>query len=253
MSIFKSPKILWLFSSVILLLFLSQTASAVNRRRNVRVEPTVAEQYIPRWSFQLALDESLDDDADVLTGLRMSIMQRHSKFTAFRINLGIVGREQYNPDRRVYILDDMAFEFDDRTSFDFTGANLSLQYLFYPSPNRHVNFFWGVGPMLSASEANPEIDYIIYYDYPYPWAEAADWHEVTLVGLGIDATMGLELYLGQNFSIITEYGITVQKEWYLFDVDYYDYDGHRVTELESIDNGTNVDATRVKLGVAFHF
>jgi hypothetical protein len=253
MLLFKSPKTLWLFSSVILLLFLCQTASAINRRRSVRVERSVTQEYMPQWSFQMALDESFDDDDDVLTGLRLSLLHRHSKFTAVRFNLGIVGREQYDPDRRVYVIDDMAFEFDDRTNFDFTGVNLSLQYLFYPSPNRQVNFFWGLGPMLTASEADPGIDFIIYHDFPYQWVEYADWQDVTLVGVGVDATMGMEWFLGRNFSLLAEYGITVQKQWYLLDVDYYDYDGYRVNEVEAVDNGTHVDATRVKLGVAFHF
>ena len=97
---------------------------------------------------------------------------------------------------------------------------------------------------------------LVYYidDYfPYPWAEFVDCTQNTKLGAGFEASFGLEWFLARNFSLLAEYGLTVQHEWYLFKFDYYDCCGIRTTEVDSFANGWHMDGSRIRLGMALHF
>ena len=70
--------------------------------------------------------------------------------------------------------------------------------------------------------------------------------------MGIEAALGTELFFSRNFSILAEWDITLQNEWYFFELDY---DGYRNTidDIETVNDGLHLDASRIKLGVAFYF
>lgn len=204
-----------------------------------------------QWSFQAAIDESFDDDD--YHGLRLSVSHHYSKSAAIRFNFGIVGKElEYRTGRVIYSHGEIVdFEYD--RDFDLTGVNFGLQFLSYPVTDGRLRFFWGLGPRLSINESDEDFLLVYESDYYSEWYSEISCDNCNLVGLGLESSFGLEWFLGRNVSLLAEYGLILQKEWYVFDFDTYDQYGHRTTEWETIDNGTHFDASRIKLGVAVYF
>jgi hypothetical protein len=205
-----------------------------------------------KWSIETLIDERIDNDDDDYYGLRLSLKNRFSNNAAVRFNLSIVGQDVFYDIHDHDFGDGFIIWLDDDRDFDVTGVNFSLQYLFYPAPNNRVNFFWGAGPYLSINESNTDL-IIDYYDYPYEWSEVIDRDDVTRVGVGMEASIGMEMFLGRNFSLIAEYGLVLQHQWFVYEVDYYDNHNRRYSETESLEDGLHLDASRVRLGVAIHF
>jgi len=236
-----------LLTLVLIISIFSQSAAALSLRRK-QIE------YRNPWSFQIAIDEKLDEDeADDFNGLRLSVKRNYNKHSALRINLGIVERDIYNEENRLFYTDGMSIRMNRWRPYEFDGASLSVQYMFYPSPNDKVNFFWGIGPVVSAYETDSDIDIIFYNDFPYNWVDAVGCDNFTKVGLGVEGSCGLEWFLGRNISLLAEYGFILQNEWYFFELDYYDYDGYGFEKTKGFDDGVHFDASRIKLGLAVYF
>jgi len=203
------------------------------------------------WAFQIALDGQPGDDADNdgIQGIRFSLKRHTSKYTAYRFNLGFLGHEEYYNDYDLFDNNDISIKFDNGRKFDFTGVNLSAQYLYYPSPDKKFQIFWGAGPRLSINEADPDAVYIYYND----WYYAVECNSSSRLGLGAEASLGAEWFLGRNFSLLAEWGVILQNEWYLFELDYYSDYYHYYNEVETVNDGLHLDASRLKLGVSFYF
>jgi len=234
-----------IFTAAIMLL--AQSAFALEHKRKGEYQKEATS--LNRWSFMLAVDQNLEDED--YHGLRFSLKHQNDEHSAVRFNLGIVGRDLHN--NGIYIHPGGYFvDMDDSPDFDVTGANVSVQYLFYPAPQRKLNLYFGIGPRFSADEAEQDVMVTYYYDYPYDYVDYyAD--DLTRLALGVETTVGFEWFLGRNFSLLTELDFVIQNEWYAFDVDYYDNFGRVKTEVETFDDGVHFDASRLKLGLAFHF
>ena len=229
------------------ILLLSQSAFALERKskRSLKTEKSS----LNRWSFMLAVDQNLEDED--YYGIDFSLKYQNDAHSAVRVNLGIVGRDRYPNGYYIYP-GGYYIDIDDDPDFDVTGANLSVQYLFYPAPLRKFNLYFGIGPRFSVDEAERDFMLTYYYDYPYDYVDYyAD--DLTRLALGVETTVGFEWFLGRNFSLLTEFDFVVQNEWYAFDVDYYDNFGRVETDVETFDDGVHFDASRFKLGLAFHF
>ena len=229
------------------LLLLTQSAFALERRSKyeLKTEKTPTN----RWSFMMGVNANLENDD--YYGFDFALKYQEDAHSAIRLNLGIVGRDGY-PDGYYIYPGGYYFNIDDDPDFDVTGANLSVQYLFYPAPLRKFNLYFGIGPRFSVDEAEEDFMLTYYYDYPYDYADYyAD--DLTRLALGVETTVGFEWFLGRNLSFLTEFDFVVQNEWYAFDVDYYDRFGRVETDVETFDDGIHFDASRLKIGMAFHF
>ena len=241
----KSKLILTLVPAMILILFCQESSALHFRNKKLYKNP---------WSIQVAFDgTSEDDDEGEYQGIRISLKRHYSKYSAARFSLGFVGHEVHHTDYDRFQVDGVTFGFEDDSHFDVTGVNLAMHYLFYPTPDRKFQFFWGAGPRLSVNELRPDIVVVYYNDYFTDWYGDVDYDNSAKLGLGVEALIGAEWFLWKNFSLLAEYGVTVQNEWYLFDVDYYDRFGYAHSETESFNDGLHVDGSRMKLGFAFYF
>ncbi len=248
-NLFKSKTIGFLLP-IMILLFFCQQAQAVHfrskkKKSNVQSYP---------WGLQIALDgksEKNSDDNDY-QGIRLSLKRQTSKHTAVRFNLGLVGHEVDYSRHGLFESSSIIIDLDDNRKFDFTGVNLSFHYLYYPAPDNKFQFFWGAGPRLSINEAYPGT-VLVYHDYYYSdYYEEVYCDNSTKLGLGVEAALGTEWFLSKKFSLLAEWGIILQNEWYIFEFDndgYYDI----VNDIETVNDGLHLDASRVKLGVAFYF
>jgi hypothetical protein len=231
---------------MILVLFYQESSAIQYRNKGLKT----SSQTYP-WAFQIALDGQPGDDAgnNGIQGIRFSIKRHTSKFTAYRFNLGFLGHEEYYNDYDLFYNDNISIKFDNGRKFDFTGVNISAQYLYYPSPDKNIQIFWGAGPRLSINETNPDLVYIYYGD----WYDAVECSSSTRLGLGAEASLGAEWFLGRSFSLLAEWGVILQNEWYLFELDHYGDYYHYVNQVETVNDGLHLDASRLKLGVSFYF
>ncbi|MCP4566361.1 MAG: hypothetical protein GY841_02140 [FCB group bacterium] len=236
------------FVAFMIVALCSQDATALTIRK--KTNRRVVETSQP-WSFQIALDENMEEDD--FHGFRLSLARQYSSSAAIRFNLGFEGRDVNSGITSIHFTDGHVFEFQDDRDFDLTGVNLSIQFLAYPRPDGKVRFFWGAGPRLSINEAEP--DNVFFYDHNFSFSgyDELYYNDFTRLGLGVEGTFGLEMFLGRNVSLLAELGFTLQNEWYLFEYDYYDDFGFLRSEVESFDDGVHFDGSRVKLGLAVYF
>jgi len=215
--------------------------------KSVRVEKHV---YHPNTSFQMSLTRVPDSD---FRGGQLSVTHRFDRNNALRLNLGVYEQDGGFESDQVFESEFSSFAFEDFYFHNTEAGYISLQYLSYLNHNRKVNLFWGIGPRISAATAEPEpiLDY--YYTDDYAWAEWVDCTNNALVGLGLEGSIGMELFFGPNFSLLAEYGITLEQRWYLFEFEYYDDIGRSSDRWEAVDDGLHLNASQFRFGLAFHF
>lgn len=206
------------------------------------------------WSFQFAIDGRADRPGeDQFSGARLSLAYDIDRYTAVRVSIGGFTKGNGFDNGRWIDSDRFLFTpFNSRT-FDVDGGYISMQYLFYPSRNRKLDFFFGIGPRLSAEEGDPGTLAIRRNSGLFQTVELIDTDRAILFGAGVETTAGLEWYIGRKLSLIGEYGFVVQNQWYQVDVDYIDNFGHTWTEQETFSDGLHFDRSHVKLGLALHF
>ena len=248
-NLFKS-KTIGLLIPIMILVFFCQQSEAVQYRS--KKKKNYAQRY--PWGLQIAFDgngeENSDNNSD--EGIRFSLKRQTSKHTAVRFNLGFYGREVDYSRNGLFESRSITIGRDDHDRFDLTEVNMSFQYLYYPSPNNNFQFFWGAGPRLSIYETDPGVVLVYHNNRYYDYYDEVNYNSSTKLGLGIEAALGTEWFLSRHFSLLAEWGITLQNEWYFFELDYDGY-SDTVDDIEVINDGLHLDASRIKLGVAFYF
>ncbi|MFH1701611.1 MAG: hypothetical protein ABIE07_13615 [Candidatus Zixiibacteriota bacterium] len=221
----------------------------VRRQRKVKTD----EPFRP-WTFQFAFDGRMDNDDDEYEGVRLSIMKKNRSGSALRFNLGFVERDNLFLNDGIVETHDADLIFHNHyypTNID--GANLSLQYLFYPSPGNTVDFFWGMGPRLSAYETGPGTIVSHFNNFPFEWMESVDSKEGVRLGFGLEGSLGMEWHLGRSISVLAEYGFIAQNEWYIMEVERYNLHGRLITDHESFDDGIHLYGSQARIGFSIHF
>jgi hypothetical protein len=113
--------------------------------------------------------------------------------------------------------------------------------------------YWGLGPRLSVADFSPGFQILDDYYFPYPWVEEVALTQATRVGLGLDASVGMEFFMAPNVSFLAEYGVTLEHRWYFMEFDYYDYEGADLRHHEWFEDDVYFDASQIRLGLAVYF
>jgi hypothetical protein len=203
------------------------------------------------WAFQAAIEDRADDDID--HNVRFSLKYRNSKHSAVRFNLELANRDTEIDYDKLLHVDGFAFRFNRPGNDEYTGVNLSVHYLMYPSQRGSFRPYWGMGPRLSIHDVNPGQVYLYDENNPYYWYDDVYFDDVAMIGLGAEAVLGIEWRLGRSISLLAEYDLVVQNEWYFLDLDYYDSHYYRISDDEVLNDGAHFYASRIKLGLAVSF
>lgn len=248
-NLFKN-RTLGLLLPIMIFVFFCQQSEAVQYRSKKKKNYT---QRYP-WGLQIAFDGNGGENSENNSneGIRFSLKRQTSKYTAVRFNIGFYGHEVDYGRHGLFESGHMMIDFDDNDRFDLTEVNMSFQYLFYPSPNNSFQFFWGAGPRLSVSETYPGTVLVYHNDRYYDYYDEVYSDNSTKLGLGVEAAIGTEWFLSGRFSLLAEWGIILQNEWYFFELDYDGY-SNTIHDIETVNDGLHLDASRIKLGVAFYF
>ncbi len=248
------PSVTLLILSFMTLVFcVASPVKAVRIKHKGKTTTTTdARDYVSPWSFQIFLDERITDDDDDYSGIQFSVNHFLSGKNALRFNLGISDRNTGFDDEKIFRRGDADYIFEEYNEFDITGVTMSLQGMFYSSPKKEPRLYWGFGPRLGIRDANPRV-LVNYYGDPPDDLYILDYDDGTFVSFGIEGSLGFEWFLGQNMSMVAEYGLALQKEWYLLEFDYYDHHGRIITETETFDNGFHLDASYIRFGLSMYF
>jgi len=201
------------------------------------------------WSLQMAVDGDLADNG--FNGARFSLSHQTSQFNALRINLGLIHRDHLDDNNGLFNSDRFDYAFTDPETFDINGANISIQQMFLSPTNGNARFFWGLGPLLSVSDVGGDV--LVYDADPFYGTTVVQANSSTLIGAGIELSLGMEFFLGPSVSMLAEYGLLVQNRWYIIEYDRYDNYNRRVTEIDTYNDGLNIDASQIRIGLAVHF
>ncbi len=228
------------------LTLMSTPADAIDRRGRGSIH---FEQ--PAWSVQLLFDKYTEEEE--YKAATLSLKHQYSEYGAWRISLTGAKRVQEYDNDLIFRGPGFDLEFDRYPDFDLDGGEIKIQHLFYPSTARNVNLYWGIGPRLTAYDAKSEVMITYYDDFIYNWADYAECRNATRLGLGLESSLGMEVYLGPNFSLLGEIGLALEHRWYIFDMRYYYDNGYYEKVEESFVDGLHFDSPRVSLGMAVHF
>lgn len=229
--------------TALLIIALASSSQAITVRRHSTIRTA------GYWSLQMALDGDLSNDG--FNGARFSLTHQTSQFNALRVNLGLVHRDQLDANNGLLEPDHYSYAFNDPETFDINGVNLSIQQMFLSPTNGNTRFFWGIGPLLSVSDVGGDV--LVYEQDPYYGTSVITANSSTLVGAGVEASLGFEFFLGPSVSMLAEYGLLLQNRWYIIEYDSYDSYNRRVTKIDTWNDGFNVDASQVRIGLAVHF
>lgn len=255
----KSSHILSLMLLAFMLVLFAQPSEAVTKKgkgtyKTYKVENSVEKKKptYREWSFQFALEDEYDDDE--FDGVRLSVQKMLNRHSAVKFSLGVLDKIDDPFSNTIFYneSDGVAFEFDDWEN-NTEEVNLSIQYMNFPSYSRDFQFYWGVGPRLSFTDSKFDPD--VYVDVPsrMEWVDYVEFNDVNRIGLGVEANFGAELFLGRSFSLLAEYGFIIENRWYVFDVDYYNTSGYHDHQVETFNDGGNIDWSRLRVGMAIHF
>lgn len=131
---------------------------------------------------------------------------------------------------------------------DVQNIELNVQYLFYPSPEKEINLFLGVGPMVGFNRSNSETG--SERGTPNP-VESTSQRTSKRWSLGISANLGAEWFATKNISFLAEYGLSLNYIW--VKDSRTDKTAGIVTEAENKSKILNLSATSVKFGLSVYF
>ena len=216
-----------------------------------RVPKGEVQEHFNSWSIQLYMDRDFDNEG--FRGGMLSLTKQVSRDGAMRLNIGFFEDDNHDLyEDRVFFHDGYSFVFQDMGFFDISGGSISLQYLHYPKFDDRLRFYLGAGPRVSYRETDPDLG-IIYYDLPYNWVDEVRVVESGQLGLGLEGSVGMEVFLNRSLSVLAEYALTLENRWYFLDLEYYDYYGYYVNEFEAFEDGLHLDGSNIRLGVAVYF
>jgi hypothetical protein len=162
------------------------------------------------WALQFglpALSRGGYDDPEV------SIKYLLSDRRAVRLGIEVDGLISFgkSDDYRGQTVPDSLADFEEFDS-DRQGIRIEAEYTSYGFNESDLHFFWGVGPLFEYSrqfEKSVRVSY--YYDGLRRNVTESEIHQWAL---GLSGSIGAEWFLLERVSILAEYGISFQYDYY---------------------------------------
>lgn len=199
------------------------------------------------WSLQFGITDEWDLES--FEGAAISCKRHYSNKSAVRISLGTSASSRDGDsellDRQ---RDGESFSESDASSLAF---DLTVLYLYYPSPDKRVNFFVGVGP-----------------DIGYSWSERNDGAQScqeqicvdtrrtstsNSVSLDARAVLGIEWFATENISFLAEYSTHAGYRHATGESETRQREPERSTRSESNEDTFRFGSYDVRVGLSVYF
>ena len=139
----------------------------------------------------------------------------------------------------------------DKDNIDNDSQNIALnvQYLFYPSPGKDVNLFWGVGPIFGFNRTN--FNDIRESVFPNP-RDATLKRTSKQWSLGVLTGLGAEWFATKSISFLAEYGLSLNYIWSK-NIRTDKQADIIISESENTTESFSISAKSVKFGLSVYF
>ncbi|MBL7075189.1 hypothetical protein ISS37_08130 [candidate division KSB1 bacterium] len=150
----------------------------------------------------------------LINEISAAIKKHYTNRTALRLKFDISGMfsdEQGDYDTKFEsVYDTTTIKKDRDSKLNIQGIDISLQYLFYPHPNKRINIFVGTGPFVGFhrskseyedEEKNGTLRKHTYDILTYTWS------------FGITGIGGVESFITKQISLFADYRIFLSYNW----------------------------------------
>jgi hypothetical protein len=197
------------------------------------------------WALQFEIEDNFDLGS--FEGSTISIKKQTSPGSAWRLGLSVAINARV-ADNVSDILDSIRNSTDNHSQNQSVGV--TVHRLWYPSPDRLVNVFIGLGPIGSFSHAttgssNTSASGRFTKDERESWSWSA----------GVSGILGVEWFATRNISLLAEYGTVAEYEHIKNERTQWSYNYGDVftQDTESTSDAFNFSARSVKFGLSVYF
>ena len=182
---------------LIVLILNSQFLSAQNSQDSIK-------NSLKKGSWSLQFRISSNFTLSTFDGSNLSAKKHLTSNSAIRFGIGLSG---YTTDREgTTDLENRSNIFsEEQSDYESLLINLSCYYLYYPHPQRKINMYCGVGPLISFANFDDKIN---RQDLSQDTSSIETFTEENYqyYGVGVLGLIGVEWFLNQQISIHAEYG-----------------------------------------------
>jgi hypothetical protein len=202
------------------------------------------------WSLQFQITDQFG--LQPFDGMMVSLKRHWSRRSALR--LGVQVSAEGSSSTNSYwqeVADTLLGSNGQDADRSYQKFTVDLSYLRYPWPGSQVNFFWGIGPLVSFSRddrtetsdysSQGRVDHRSTHSYQRTWA------------LGAVGLVGVEWFLSKHFSFHSEYRASISYGRSISTTeDYRSYMSERTSRGTETD-GWNVRSAYATLGLSVYF
>jgi len=187
----------------------------------------------------------------LVNGVSFAIKTRKPYPSTWRLLFDLSGRltDESSNSKTTYTNNpDQEYEYEnERSEFNFA---FSIQYNYFLNINRYFDPYFGIGPLFnydrySSDDSQKEI---ISYN-----TNRSDNSTNTNYGFGVIAVAGLESEAWKHLSLFLEYNINFRYYWENYDYEIYDSVNDVRRTSRRTGTGTQLELSRVKIGVIIYF
>jgi hypothetical protein len=200
------------------------------------------------WAIQFEIDDDFQPRS--FKGSMLSIKKHYSRKSAWRLGVSMmINVDDLSRTNQSVSMGRTRKSADQIDSDDFS-LDLTFQYLYYPSPRKQMNVFFGIGPHIGyLFSRDDRIDYDIMYDTLIIYGESRNLYEYKSdkFVFGAAASMGVEWFFMKSASLMAEYGANL-------DFEFSSYDRKsETTDLDENHDRFRLFSTGVKFGLSVYF
>lgn len=192
------------------------------------------------WSLQFQIAKSFQLSS--FAGATLSCKRHQSRHSAIRFGLTLDNRFSDFEHFRTWDYQDRVGNYYQGSSDSDTEVGFTLQYLYYPTPNRTANLYLGIGPNVTYAHAR----------HVYRYANSTyDIRKSCGFSVGFAGSLGIEWFVSGRISFVGEYGAVARFVYGERRRDRYGSSYHLDT-TRRIDRRFELAGSGVKLGISLY-
>ncbi len=204
------------------------------------------------WALMFQIDEDIVPKP--FEGLGIALKRHWSRKTALRLgfDIGLSVNEDDSESKRS-VDDTLQNESDGFNKTSGQSVTVKLLYMMYPWPDSYINFFWGLGPVISFSRSDREHERdTVQYDSGSSQLYRSSYYSRSW-SAGLKGAVGVEWFATRRISFHMEYQSTPTYRSRYTEMEVID-DYYSSEEFRKITSGDwSLQAGTVVVGLSMYF